>query len=92
MLTIRLSVAGESQVENAQTQKGDRGDSHKNNWTGGKKIGLFYQGPEAAAEKSADTSPPAVIAEVSIKPGMTLLWLGTFLILLGGCVAIARRW
>jgi cytochrome c-type biogenesis protein CcmF len=59
---------------------------------GGKTIGLFYQGPEVAAEKSAETSPPAVIAEVSIKPGMTLLWLGTFLILLGGSVAIARRW
>jgi len=59
---------------------------------GSKMIGLAYQGPASSAEKSAEKSPPAVIAEVSIKPGMTLLWLGTFLILLGGGVAIARRW
>ncbi|NVM20883.1 MAG: cytochrome c biogenesis protein CcsA [Desulfobacterales bacterium] len=57
-----------------------------------KSIGLVYQGPEPAAEKTAENSPPAVIAEVSIKPGMTLLWFGTFLILAGGCVAIVRRW
>ncbi len=59
---------------------------------GAKMVSLIYQGPASSAEKSAQTSPPAVIAEVSIKPGMTLLWLGTFLILLGGGVAIARRW
>ena len=55
---------------------------------GAKMIGLFYQGPASSAEKS----PPAIIAEVSIKPGMTLLWLGTLLILLGGSIGIARRW
>jgi cytochrome c-type biogenesis protein CcmF len=55
---------------------------------GSKMIGLVYQDTAS----SAHTSPPAVIAEVSIKPGMTILWLGTFLILLGGSVAIARRW
>ncbi|MBW1740395.1 MAG: cytochrome c biogenesis protein CcsA [Deltaproteobacteria bacterium] len=57
-----------------------------------KTIGLIYQGPRSEAEKSAQNSPPAVIAEVSIKPGMTLLWFGTLLILLGGSIAIARRW
>ncbi|MDY6838630.1 MAG: cytochrome c biogenesis protein CcsA [Thermodesulfobacteriota bacterium] len=56
-----------------------------------KTITLVYEGPGGGTEKGQDT-PPAVIAEVSIKPGMTLLWLGTCLILLGGCVAIARRW
>jgi len=55
---------------------------------GAKMIGLLYQGPASSAEKS----PPAIIAEVSIKPGMTLLWLGTLLILLGGSIGIARRW
>ncbi len=59
---------------------------------GAKTIGLVYEGPESALEKSAQKSPPAVIAEVSIKPGMTLLWLGTFLILVGGSIAIPRRW
>ena len=59
---------------------------------GAKTIGLVYEGPESAPEKSAQKSPPAVIAEVSIKPGMTLLWLGTFLILVGGSIAIPRRW
>jgi len=56
-----------------------------------KTITLVYEGPEGPAKDQED-KPPAVIAEVSIKPGMTVLWLGTFLILLGGCVAIARRW
>jgi cytochrome c-type biogenesis protein CcmF len=56
-----------------------------------KTITLVYEGPEAAAKETQD-KPAAVIAEVSIKPGMTLLWLGTFLILLGGSIAIARRW
>ena len=32
-------MAGENQVENAQTQKGKGEGGHKNNWTGGKKIG-----------------------------------------------------
>ncbi len=55
---------------------------------GAKAIGFVYQGPGSATEKSL----PAVIAEVSIKPGMTMLWVGTLLILLGGSVAIPRRW
>jgi hypothetical protein len=55
---------------------------------GSKMIGLVYQDTAS----SADISPPAVIAEVSIKPGMTVLWLGTLLILLGGSIGIARRW
>ncbi|MBN1840873.1 MAG: cytochrome c biogenesis protein CcsA [Deltaproteobacteria bacterium] len=59
---------------------------------GAKTIGLVYEGPGSASEKSAEKSPPAVIAEVSIKPGMTVLWLGTFLILVGGSIAVVRRW
>ncbi len=59
---------------------------------GSKMIGLVYQGPASSSGESAEKSSPSLIAEVSIKPGMTLLWLGTFLILLGGSVAITRRW
>lgn len=55
-----------------------------------KTIGLVYHGPSSAAKK--EKSPPALIAEVSIKPGMTMLWLGTMLILAGGTIGIARRW
>jgi cytochrome c-type biogenesis protein CcmF len=59
---------------------------------GARTISLVYDGPGAATEKKPEETPPAVVAEVSIKPGMTVLWLGTFLILLGGCIAIPRRW
>ena len=55
-------------------------------------IVLEYQGPAAATGKGTEKTPPAFIAEVSVKPGMTLLWLGTFLILLGGSIGVARRW
>ena len=57
-----------------------------------KTIGLAYHGPPSPSQESAQTSPPAVIAEVSIKPGMTLLWLGTLLILAGGGIAMVRHW
>jgi cytochrome c-type biogenesis protein CcmF len=57
-----------------------------------KAVDLVYQGPAANPEKDTEATPPQIIAEVSIKPGMTLLWFGTFLILLGGCIAIPRRW
>jgi cytochrome c-type biogenesis protein CcmF len=59
---------------------------------GGKTIGLVYEGPESEEQKTTENSLPSVIAEVSIKPGMTVLWLGTLLILAGGAVAIPRRW
>jgi cytochrome c-type biogenesis protein CcmF len=55
-------------------------------------IVLDYQGPASGQIKSAQTTPPAFIAEVSIKPGMTVLWLGSFLILLGGLIGVVRRW
>lgn len=58
---------------------------------GGKTIGLVYDGPQSD-EKKIETSPPYFIADVSIKPGMTVLWLGTLLILIGGGIAIPRRW
>ncbi|NVM57602.1 MAG: hypothetical protein HWN51_05730, partial [Desulfobacterales bacterium] len=57
-----------------------------------KTVGIVYHDPASAAQKSLEKSPPAVIAEVSVKPGMTLLWLGTFLILLGAAIGIVRRW
>ena len=34
-----VSAKGESQVENAQSQKCEGRDNDENNWTGGKKIG-----------------------------------------------------
>jgi cytochrome c-type biogenesis protein CcmF len=55
-------------------------------------IVLDYQGPASGQDRIAQTTPPAFIAEVSIKPGMTVLWLGTFLILLGSGIGVARRW
>jgi cytochrome c-type biogenesis protein CcmF len=55
-------------------------------------IVLDYQGPVDVAKESPEKTPPAFIAEVSKKPGMTVLWLGTFLILLGGSIGVARRW
>jgi len=59
---------------------------------GAKTIGLVYEGPESNEEETSANSPPSVVAEVSIKPGMTVLWLGTLLILVGGGVAVSRRW
>ena len=55
-------------------------------------IVLDYQGPASGQDQIVEISPPAFIAEVSTKPGMTVLWLGTFLILFGGGVGVARRW
>jgi cytochrome c-type biogenesis protein CcmF len=55
-------------------------------------IVLDYQGPASSPSESSEKTPPAFIAEISIKPGMTVLWLGTFLILLGGSIGVARRW
>jgi cytochrome c-type biogenesis protein CcmF len=57
-----------------------------------KSIVLNYQGPTPTPQKSVKKNPPAMIAEVSIKPGMTVLWVGTFLILLGGGIGVYRRW
>jgi cytochrome c-type biogenesis protein CcmF len=57
-----------------------------------KAVNLVYQGPLSPAGDETDNTPHRVILEVSTKPGMTLLWFGTFLILLGGCFAIPRRW
>jgi hypothetical protein len=55
-------------------------------------IVLQYEGPAAAAGEATEKTPPAFIAEVSIKPGMTVLWLGTFLILVGASIGVVRRW
>ena len=54
---------------------------------------LDYQGPAPPGQNQiVEKTPPAFIAEVSIKPGMTVLWLGTFLILFGAGIGVARRW
>ena len=55
-------------------------------------IVLEYEGPGAGPDKSVEKTPPAFIAEVSVKPGMTVLWLGTFLILVGASIGVVRRW
>jgi hypothetical protein len=58
---------------------------------GSKTVGVVYDGPGAPEMKGPAETPASMIAEVSIKPGMTILWLGVSLILLGGCVAIVRH-
>jgi hypothetical protein len=55
-------------------------------------IVLEYEGPAAIAGTNTEKTPPAFIAEVSVKPGMTVLWLGVFLILVGGSIGVVRRW
>jgi len=55
-------------------------------------IVLEYEGPATSQSTSTEKTPPAFIAEVSVKPGMTVLWLGVFLILLGGSIGVVRRW
>jgi hypothetical protein len=61
---------------------------------GSKTVSLIYDGPksDAQAHEEPKESGAVVIAEVSIKPGMTLLWVGTFLMLFGGTVGVIRRW
>ncbi len=58
---------------------------------GAKTVTLHYEGLETTDQAPKVSTPPAMIAEVSIKPGMTVLWLGCFLILLGGSIGIYRR-
>jgi cytochrome c-type biogenesis protein CcmF len=55
-------------------------------------IVLEYEGPAASPGKGGEKTPPAFIAEVSVKPGMTVLWLGSLLILVGASVGVVRRW
>ena len=55
-------------------------------------IVLEYEGPGASPDKDVEKTPPAFIAEVSVKPGMTVLWLGSLLILIGGSIGVVRRW
>ncbi len=56
-----------------------------------KSISLIYHERMDAAAKDAESSLPSILIDVSIKPGMTLLWAGVFLILLGGSIATVRR-
>jgi len=57
-----------------------------------KSVLVVYQGPDVADKgEKAGKGLPSVLVEVSIKPGMTLLWGGCLLILLGGAIAIIRR-
>jgi len=55
-------------------------------------IVLEYESLAASASIGGQKTPPAFIAEVSVKPGMTVLWLGSFLILLGGLIGVVRHW
>ena len=58
-----------------------------------KTVTLVYEGSSVNTEKAQNAEKPkaSVILDVSIKPGMTLLWVGTFLMLFGGVVGIIRR-
>ncbi len=57
-----------------------------------KTVDLHYTGSENKTEnKEAVQHKPVFYAEVSTKPGMSVLWLGVTLVLLGGSVSIYRR-
>jgi cytochrome c biogenesis factor len=55
-----------------------------------KVIHLKYSGPKPD-QQIDNEKQAALVAEVSIKPGMAVLWLGVILILIGGCISIGRR-
>jgi cytochrome c-type biogenesis protein CcmF len=60
-----------------------------------KTITLIYDGPGAGSEatKRASVKPgSSVILDVSTKPGMTVLWAGALLMLVGGAAGIVRHW
>ncbi|MBD3287761.1 hypothetical protein GF337_03065 [candidate division KSB1 bacterium] len=57
-----------------------------------KTVDLHYMGSESEAADEKDTEKqPVLYAEVSTKPGMSILWLGVTLVMLGGMVSIYRR-
>lgn len=57
-----------------------------------KTVDLHYTGTDSETKDTeTDQSKPVFYAEVSTKPGMSVLWLGVMLILLGGSVSIYRR-
>ncbi|MDL2123300.1 MAG: cytochrome c biogenesis protein CcsA [Deltaproteobacteria bacterium] len=51
---------------------------------------VYHEHPDAAPEEDAATLA-SLLMDVSVKPGMTLLWAGVFLLLLGGSIANVRR-
>lgn len=58
-----------------------------------KTVILVYDGPgdDAKTEQDAEIQKASVILDISTKPGMTLLWVSTLLMLFGGVVGIIRR-
>ncbi|MBW2739710.1 MAG: hypothetical protein JRE64_12875, partial [Deltaproteobacteria bacterium] len=57
-----------------------------------KSISLIYHEHSQDAESKEDAATLAsLLMDVSVKPGMTLLWAGVFLLLLGGSIANIRR-
>ncbi len=50
---------------------------------------VYHEHPDAASEDAATLA--SLLIDVSVKPGMTLLWAGVFLLLLGGSIANVRR-
>jgi cytochrome c-type biogenesis protein CcmF len=56
-----------------------------------KTIHLDYEIAQHTAHQKNQSQVPSLLAEISIKPGMTLLWAGTFFMLLGGGIGIVRR-
>jgi cytochrome c-type biogenesis protein CcmF len=56
-----------------------------------KSISLIYHERLYEAAKDDESSLPSILIDVSVKPGMTLLWAGVFLLLSGGGIANIRR-
>lgn len=58
-----------------------------------KTITLVYEGAESATreKETASNQEMSVIVDISVKPGMTILWAGTVIMLFGGLVGIVRR-
>ncbi len=57
-----------------------------------KNIEVHYESSsDENTEEGVDNSP-VFYADVSIKPGMTILWLGVILVLFGGIVSTYRHW
>ncbi len=58
-----------------------------------KTIDLHFSGLQTDTSDSEVSQKPAfMVAEISTKPGMLILWIGVTLLLLGGAMSVYRRW
>ncbi|MBN1848856.1 MAG: cytochrome c biogenesis protein CcsA [Deltaproteobacteria bacterium] len=58
---------------------------------GAKTIHLDYEGPLPRTSGKPTQETPTAVIETAVKPGMTILWLGVFFVLYGGCLGVLRR-